>query len=374
MLMNSFKLTKENAEALANQYATPIEVISLKHIEANYEFLQEHIPRLKIYYAIKANPATCILEKLKDLGSNFDVASDGEIEKLQRLKISGERMIYANPVKTVKGLLAAKKAGIRRMTFDSKTEVNKIAEYIPNAEVLVRVRIDNSDAVVDLNIKFGAERQYIVDLLKYAQTKGLKAVGICFHVGSQSISAQNYLRAFTIVRELIDEARQNGIDIKYIDIGGGLPAPALHTDIDVEKIMNDINRCIEENFIDVEVWAEPGRYICASAVNILTAVIGSQKRGGQDWYYLDDGIYGCFSGKFFDHWDYDIHAFKNGEKTVATLAGPSCDSLDIIKNKMLCPKLDIGDLLVAVNAGAYSRVSATTFNGFSLPQTVVWKE
>lgn len=372
--MNSFELTKENAEMLASQYATPLEVISLKHIEANYRFLQGHIPRLKIYYAIKANPANCILKKLRDLGSNFDVASDGEIEKLQRLKISGERMIYANPVKSENGLLAAKKAGVKRMTFDSKTEVDKIVKYVPDAEVLARVKLEHSDAAVNLNIKFGAHEDDIIELLQYAKAKGLSAVGICFHVGSQSPSAENYLRAFAMVRNLIDRARQNGIDIKYIDMGGGLPAPALHEDIDIVGIMKDINKCIEENFTDVEVWAEPGRYICASAVNILTKVIGSQERGGRAWYYLNDGIYGCFSGKLFDHWDYDIRSFKDGEKAVATLAGPSCDSLDVVKNKMLCPKLEIGDLLVAVNAGAYSRVSATTFNGFSLPQTVVWGE
>lgn len=374
MLMNSFELTKENAEMLASQYATPLEVISLKHIEANYRFLQGHIPRLKIYYAIKANPANCILKKLRDLGSNFDVASDGEIEKLQRLKISGERMIYANPVKSENGLLAAKKAGVKRMTFDSKTEVDKIVKYVPDAEVLARVKLEHSDAAVNLNIKFGAHEDDIIELLQYAKAKGLSAVGICFHVGSQSPSAENYLRAFAMVRNLIDRARQNGIDIKYIDMGGGLPAPALHEDIDIVGIMKDINKCIEENFTDVEVWAEPGRYICASAVNILTKVIGNQERGGRAWYYLNDGIYGCFSGKLFDHWDYDIRSFKDGEKAVATLAGPSCDSLDVVKNKMLCPKLEIGDLLVAVNAGAYSRVSATTFNGFSLPQTVVWGE
>ena len=114
--------------------------------------------------------------------------------------------------------------------------------------------------------------------------------------------------------------------------------------------------------------------MCASAVNIVTAVIGKQKRSGRDWYYLDDGIYGSFSGKLFDHWDYDIMALKEGEKSVATLAGPSCDSLDIVKSQMLCPQLETGDLLLAVNAGAYSRVSATTFNGFSLPQSVVWEE
>ena len=210
-------------------------------------------------------------------------------------------------------------------------------------------------------------------LLQYAKAKGLNPAGICFHIGSQSLSSRTYLRAFVTARRLIDQARRSGIEIKYMDIGGGLPAPALHTDINIKQIMRDISRQIDKNFQDVEVWAEPGRYICASAVNILTSVVGVQQRSGRSWYFLDDGIYGCFSGVIFDHWDYDIRPFKDGEKSSVTLAGPSCDSIDIVKKEFMCPPLDTGDLLLAVNAGAYSRVSATTFNGFALPQTLEWE-
>ncbi len=379
--MKSFKLTKENAVLLQKQYATPLEVISTEHIEENYRFLKRHIPRLKVFYAIKSNPADCILKKMIALGSNFDVASAGEINKLYSMGVAGERMVYANPVKSIEGLKAAARAGVKKFTFDSEDEIDKIVKYVPyvsDAEVLARVKIEQSDAAINLNIKFGADKDDIVKLLQYAKDKGLNACGICFHVGSQSISSHTYLRAFVMVRKLIDKARQNGIDIKYMDIGGGLPAPSLNADINVKQIMRDLNKHINEDFSDVEVWAEPGRYICASAVNILTSVIGHQKRSGRDWYYLDDGIYGSFSGILFDHWDYDVQSFKdeaeNTEQTVATLAGPSCDSLDIVKKEISISKLKTGDLLLAVNAGAYSRVSATTFNGFALPQTVEWKE
>ena len=371
--MNSFQLTKADTDFLMQTYATPLEVISTKHIAENYLALKRHIPRLKIFYAIKANPAKCILQKLNELRANFDVASDGEIYKLQQMGVSGDRMIYANPVRSLSGLKAAAKVGINKFTFDSKDEIDKIVNYVPNAEVLARVKIDHSDAVIDLNIKFGANKSEIIDLLKYAEDKGLSAVGICFHVGSQTLSANAYLHAFKLARNLIDTARQNGINIKYMDIGGGLPAPALNTQIDVAKIMQDINNCLTQDFTDVEIWAEPGRYICASAVNIVTSVVGRQKRSGRDWYFLDDGIYGSFSGIMFDHWDYDFVPLKSGAKHDVTLAGPSCDSLDIVKKHMLCPKMDVGDLFLAINAGAYSTVSATTFNGFSLPQVVEWK-
>lgn len=162
-----------------------------------------------------------------------------------------------------------------------------------------------------------------------------------------------------------------GLDIKYMDIGGGLPVACLDKDVDAEKIMKNINDCLVD-FEDVEVWAEPGRYICGNAVNVITSIIGKQMRDEKQWYYIDDGIYGSFSGILFDHWDYDIISLKDEDNTYekATIAGPSCDSLDIVKKEMYCPKLDEGDLLIALNAGAYSKVSATTFNGFSLPKTV----
>ena len=374
MLMSSFRLTKEDAYMLAGRYKTPLEVISTDQIEENYTFLKRHIPRLKVFYAIKANPADCIINKMIDLGSNFDVASAGEINKLRSMGVAGSRMIYANPVKHEAGLVAAAQAGITRFTFDSRNEIEKLAKFVPNSEVLARVKIENSEAAVDLNTKFGAEADDIVPLLQYAKEKGLQPAGICFHIGSQSLSSRTYLRAFVTARRLIDRARQNGIDIKYMDIGGGLPAPALHTEFNIKQIMRDISRQLDKNFQDVEVWAEPGRYICASAVNLLTSVVGIHRRSGRDWYFLDDGIYGCFSGVIFDHWDYDISSFKDGKKSSVTLAGPSCDSIDIVKKEFLCPQLEMGDLLLAVNSGAYSRVSATTFNGFALPQTIEWEE
>lgn len=233
------------------------------------------------------------------------------------------------------------------------------------------MKIKQSDAIVNLNIKFGADETKILDLLNYAKANGLKANGICFHVGSQVLSTKSYERAFSLARGLINRLKASGLDIKYMDIGGGLPVACLDKDVDAEKIMKSINDCLAD-FEDVEVWAEPGRYICGSAVNVITSIIGKQMRDEKQWYYIDDGIYGSFSGILFDHWDYDIISLKDEDNTYekATIAGPSCDSLDIVKKEMYCPKLDEGDLLIALNAGAYSKVSATTFNGFSLPKTV----
>lgn len=146
-----FQLSQNAAERLAERFGTPLLVLSLEQIEKNYRFLKKHLPRVQLYYAIKANPHQRILELLRDLGSCFDVASDGEIRTLAAMGIDGERLIYANPIKTGGGLQACCDVGVHKMTFDSESEIVKMAQGCPGATVLLRIRIDNSSAHVDLN-------------------------------------------------------------------------------------------------------------------------------------------------------------------------------------------------------------------------------
>ena len=116
-----------------------------------------------------------------------------------------------------------------------------------------------------------------------------------------------------ICRRLFDEAKEAGFNLRILDIGGGFPIPTIDTDIDVKEMMQVINVNIEELFPDTEIWAEPGRYICGTAVNLITSVIGTQERNKQQWYFLDDGLYGSFSGVIFDHWDFELESFKDGD-------------------------------------------------------------
>lgn len=164
-----FQLGQNAVENLAERFGTPLLVLSLEQIEKNYCFLKKHLPRVQLYYAIKANPHPRILERMRDLGSCFDVASDGEIRTLDAMGISGDRLIYANPIKTSGGLKACRDVGVHKMTFDSETEIAKMAKGCPGATVLLRVRIDNTSAHVDLNKKFGVGRERALELLKAAQ-------------------------------------------------------------------------------------------------------------------------------------------------------------------------------------------------------------
>ncbi len=369
-----FRLNKEETEALAQEYGTPLLVLSLEQIEKNYRLLRTHLPRVKVFYAIKANPHRRILELMRDLGSNFDVASDGEIMELSSLGVDGSRMIYANPMKTVNGLRACRNAGVGKMTFDSAGEIDKMARECPGATVLLRIRIDNSSAHVDLNKKFGAAREQALELLLKARDAGLAAAGIAFHVGSQTTSADPYLYALDIAREIFEEAAAAGMQLRIMDIGGGFPIPEPKVRFNLQEMLNQINARLDEDFPGVEIWAEPGRFICGTAVNLITSVIGVTERGGQPWYFLDEGLYGTFSGVLFDQWDFKLISFKEGEQVAATFAGPSCDSLDIMFRGKMTVRQEEGDLILVPICGAYTSASATTFNGFSKANFVVWED
>lgn len=369
-----FKLERESVEKLAEKYGSPLLVLSLKQIEANYMCLKTYMPRARVFYAIKANPHPEILKTMIKLGSSFDVASDGEIRTLHDMGVEGERLIYANPVKTTGGLQACRECGVSKMTFDSASEIEKIRAICPDATVLLRLRIDNSSAHVDLNKKFGAAREHALDLMLKAKEAGLDMAGIAFHVGSQTVSADPYLHGLDIARELFEEAAAAGLKLRILDIGGGFPIPEPKVRFNLPEMLKQINARLDEDFPGIDVWAEPGRYICGTAVNLITSVIGVNERGGQPWYFLDEGLYGTFSGVIFDQWDFKLISFKEGEERVAaTFAGPSCDSLDIMfRGKMTVP-LEVGDLLLVPSCGAYTSASATTFNGFSKAQFVVWE-
>lgn len=370
-----FQLSREAVEKLASQYGTPLLVLSLEEVKKNYQVLRKYMPQVRIHYAIKANPHPEILRVMADMGSCFDVASDGEIRTLSAMGVEGGRMIYANPVKLGVGLEACRDCGVTKMTFDSASEIEKIKKQCPDATVLLRLRIDNSSAHVDLNKKFGAARENALALMLRAKAAGLDMAGVAFHVGSQTVSSDPYLHALDIARGLFDEAEAAGLHLRILDIGGGFPIPEPKVKFNLPEMLKQISARLNEDFAETEIWAEPGRYICGTAVNLITSVIGVTERGGQPWYFLDEGLYGTFSGVIFDQWDFKLLSFKEGdERVAATFAGPSCDSLDIMFRGRMTAPLEVGDLLLVPACGAYTSASATTFNGFSKARFVVWEE
>lgn len=373
-MQNHFKLSEAAVHYLAQKYGTPLLVLSTEQVRQNYQFLTEHLPGVNVYYAVKANPDERLIDELTQLGCCFDVASDGEMLALAAKGISGDRMVYANPIKTASGLQVANKVGVHKFTYDSESEIYKMSKATPGGSVLLRVRVDNPKAHVDLNKKFGCSPDEALRLLFLAREQGLDVAGLCFHVGSQSKSATAYLEAIAGCRRLFDQAAEAGLHMRILDIGGGFPIPEIDDDFDCEAMLYEISAALKEYFPDTEIWCEPGRFICGTTVNLITRVIGTQQRNSQQWYFLDEGLYGTFSGVIFDHWDFELETFKAGKKIPATFAGPSCDSLDIMFRDKMTPLLNVDDLILVPICGAYTSASATVFNGFAKAPRVVWED
>jgi len=373
--MKEFHLSEEEMNQLAERYETPFLVASATQVEANYRFMRQHMPHVGIYYAMKANPTPQILQHVAALGSCFDVASAGEMAQLAALGVSGDRMIYANPVKDRRGLREAAALGVHRMTFDDASEIAKMAKYVPGADVLVRIAVRNNKALVDLNTKFGAQPEEALALLQQAKAAGLNPMGICFHVGSQSLSTAAYEEALILCRGLFQQAAEQGMVLTDLDIGGGFPVPAREgLGVDVGAMMDTIDREVARLFPETAVWCEPGRFMCGNAMNLVTTVIGTKERQGKPWYILDEGVYGALSGIIFDHWSYPLHCFGAGERRTATFAGPSCDGIDVLYRDVEVPAQQLGDHVLITEIGSYSTVSATRFNGFSLAPVLLWED
>lgn len=364
------------AKKLVAKHGTPVLVISESRIRQNFTNLKKAIPRAEIHYAMKANPHKGILNILREEGSDFDVASYAEIQMLSDIEVDTTNMIYANPVKAVADLVRAYNVGVEKFVFDNDTELQKMARYAAESDVLLRLSVSNDNAYYKLSSKFGAQPKDAIRLLKKAKKLGLDPVGLCFNVGSQVTRSDGYLDAILTCMKIFKESRKNGIELSVLDIGGGFPVRYGHKktdngDIDVKQMLTDVNNCIEQNVPPhVKIIAEPGRYIIGDAAVLLTRVIGKSKRKGIIWYYLDDGYYHSYADQHASNWKFDFIAQSKGRKFRSVLAGPTCDSYDVIAKNIWLPELELGELIMSPNMGAYTSGLSTYFNGFPPAETV----
>jgi len=359
---------------LAQEHGTPLFVVDHKVLRQNYKEFKKHLPRVQAYYAVKANPDPAIVKTFYEEGASFDVASFPEFqtvyENIAKLSEKArqdyiwDKIIYANPIKATETLVALNPYK-PLVTYDNLEEIAKIKKYAPQAGLALRIKVPNTGAMVELSSKFGANSGESVDLIEAAHKAGLVVEGLSFHVGSQTTNYENYIQAINLSASIFAESKQRGFELKLLDIGGGFPAPY---DQDVEplknmakKINSELNRLFPKN---IEILAEPGRFMVATAGTAIAKVIGKADRDGKRCYYIDDGVYHTFSGVIFDHCKYKINAFKKGPTQICSVFGPTCDALDTISLAEELPDLNLDDLVYSENIGAYSHASATYFNGF----------
>jgi len=283
------------------------------------------------------------------------------------------RIIFANTIKPAEAIAAAAARGVDLMTADSEYELHKIAEHAPGARVVVRIKVPNVGSMVELSLKFGVDPADAIGLLIQAHKLGLRPAGVSFHVGSQCLRVENYIEALEMAAIIFRDAQLKRLPLEILDIGGGFPIRHFDHDEDLfeplaRAVASELDRLFEPT---VRVIAEPGRFLVGPAATLLLRVIGKAIRENKHWYYLDDGVYGALSGMIFDHAKYPFTALRDGRTQLSTLAGPTCDSLDIISRGEELPELEIGDLLYVPNVGAYSTASATNFNGLPAAKVIM---
>jgi len=367
-------MTKKQLESLARQHGTPLVVVDHDVIRANYASFKAHLPKVQAYYAVKANPDPAIVRTLYKAGASFDVASLAEFRLVyefikdlpakEQQDFIWDKIIYANPTKP-KETLQALDQYKPLVTFDNLNELKKIKQYAPHAGVVVRLRVPNTGSMVELSSKFGCDPGEAVDLVVAAFKLGLVVEGISFHVGSQCTNFENFAQALDMSATVLKEARDRGHEIKILDIGGGFPAAYNPHVRPIGDLARKINPEIDRLFgKDIQIIAEPGRYIVATAASSVAKVVGKARRDGKPCYYIDDGVYHTFSGIIFDHCQYPLKAFKKGKTEISAVFGQTCDALDTLSLAEELPDLEIDDLVYAENIGAYGSASATYFNGF----------
>ena len=351
-----------------NKHKTPFMLIRRSVLKEQYNRFRKCLPNITPYYAIKANPNPLIIKEFVKMGASFDVASAPEMKLVLSLGASPSKIIFANTIKTPEDIEFAKKRKVKLMTFDNEPELYKLAKHCPGAHVLARIKVANQGSVVELSLKFGADPEQAFFLLKKAKSLGLVPAGISFHVGSQSTNVENYLQALDISADIFDKSKEEGMPLKIMDIGGGFPIQHFDNEVGInfERMASQIKKHINSLFDkNVKFIAEPGRFLVGPAGTLVTQVIGRTFRNNKNYYYLNDGIYGDFSGMIFDHCRYEFKTLRRGQKFLSTLAGPTCDSLDTLSLNEEIAELYVGDVVYVKNIGAYSCASATMgFNGF----------
>jgi ornithine decarboxylase len=355
--------------------STPTLVIDFQNIRHTFDRFLHSFPGAEIYYAMKANANQLVNRLVVEKGGGLEIASLAELERALDAGATGEKIICSNPIKNAAFLKRMHEVGVYAVVVDSTFEVEKVARFMPGARVYVRLAVDNTGSVLPLAGKFGVDGATALALFEQARDVGLEPIGLSFHVGSQCLSPVNWVNAIRACGDVWRAATTRGFRFHFLDLGGGFPAGHYHTPSipTIEEIGMLVTEAIE-GYIplvpDLKIVLEPGRGLVGESGRLLTTVEGKAVRNGETWIYLDAGVFNglmeTYEGfppvvKLLAE-DADIRATMR-----CTVAGPSCDSCDVVARKIELPELHIGDRLVFYDAGAYVSEYAAAFNGFPVP-------
>ena len=357
---------------LVQEFGSPLLILDCERVRVQYRKLKHALPRVDLHYALKPMPHPAVVQVVMSEGGFLDLATTGEVQLAQRLGVAPERCIHTHPIKREEDIENALEFGVRLFVADNPEEVRKFAQLTDRAQLLLRVSFRAPGAVCDLSRKFGCDPQDLLPLARLAAELGIGVRGLSFHVGSQTADAAKHVEALKECARLLRAARREKLGrFDTLDIGGGFPIDYGQPVQDIGRFCAPLRAALASLPKRVRVIAEPGRYIVGPAAIGVASVMGRAQREGHWWYYLDDGLYGAYSGQLFDHARYPVEPLRDeGERLPSVLAGPTCDSIDVIAENLMLPLLKVGDLVVGRAMGAYTWASATEFNFFPKPTVV----
>jgi ornithine decarboxylase len=366
------KAAEKTHRELVEHYGSPLLVLDCNVLRRQYRTLQAALPGVSLFYAIKSLPERAALAALAAEGANFDIATTGEIELLRSIGADPAATIHTHPIKRDRDIRDALEFGCSTFVVDNIDELAKFEKHRCSAKILLRVSFRGTDVKSDLSRKFGCAPRDVPWLLTQAAALGIQVVGLSFHVGSQSANSDAHVAAVRACRDFYGSTTLAGAEhLHILDIGGGFPADYSGTGLDLASFCRPINEALAAYPEHVRIIAEPGRVLSAPSMRSISTVIGRARRGDATWYYLDDGVYGAYSGQVFDHVHYPITVFGDAQATsMAVLAGPTCDSVDVVLEGARLPLLEIGDIVVGEMMGAYTLATASEFNSIPKPRLV----
>lgn len=360
-------------------------VAELQDIYQKHMRWKKLLPRVEPFYAIKCNNLPEIVAFIASLGTGFDCASKQEIDQVLSYGVAPSRIIYANPCKTRHFIKHANSVNVDLMTFDNELELQKVAQLHPKARLVLRIKGEERTSRCKFNIKFGADTEQCYDLLKRAKQLDLDVVGVSFHNGSDCDDADAYAKSIESSAAVFKMAQELGHEMSILDIGGGFPGDDNPAKISFEQVAASVNAALDTYFpadCGVKIIAEPGRYYVASAMTLVSMVVA--KRVEHDslrncdgyMYYLNDGVYGAFNNIIYEHatpepelLDDQLRSKRKLQSSV--MWGPTCDSIDCIKQDFMFPELNVGEWVVFRNMGAYTCCVASAFNGFKRASVII---
>lgn len=365
----------EGWRALVAQHGTPLLVLDSYRVVEQCRLLASHLSGFRLHYAVKTSPHPAVLRAVAASGCGFDVATRAELDQVLALGLPADRCINTHPIKKPADIDHAYIAGVRTFVVENPLEAQKFTGLPADIEVLVRLAFRNPSAKSDLSTKFGVNIADAELVVKHVLSTGVRFGGFSFHVGSQGTSIEPYREALRGTLELVEHIdRTLGVPTGTIDIGGGFPVSYREPMPTIDAIADVVDEVLGDRRHDFTLMAEPGRFLAADSMTLLTSVVGSAVRDGRQWHYLDDGLYGSYSNVMTEDVHPPILALREvvegaGGDEAVTLAGPTCDSADVIARNYPMPPLNVGDVVVSPTMGAYTSVTSSRFNG--IPATTI---